>query len=302
MLQFQRVALNDTITLWRAVHDWAVEGGFDGLLFDYTQDEPYNFFNGWEELAARGAAVHAASPALRVLSTISMDMAVVHGVAGLVDIFSPLINDVAVKANCYTNKVTNVSGGSQRPLYNNVSLRNLWWYQACSSHGCQGGCGELPVSPAHDEFYAHCEMGWPSYMIDHSAVRNRAHPWATYLYDFGGELYWAISFTDATGGDAWESQYVAGGNGDGSLTYRGTPARIGGETEIPIASVRMKAIRDGQEDLLYMAAAEAAVGRDAVLDVIATVMASAFAFYDDDALFARAREALAALAQGAPAG
>ena len=292
-------ARNATVTLWRALHEWAAARGFAGLLFDYTQDEPYNFDGGWDELKARGAAVHAASPALRVLSTISMDMAVEHGVAELVDIFVPLVNDVAVKADCYTNAVTNASGGNQRPLYNNISLQNLWWYEACSSHGCHGGCGELPGAPTND-FYTHCEMGWPSYMVDHSAVLNRIHPWATYAYDFGGELYWAVSYADSggAGGDAWQSQWVAGGNGDGTLTYRGTPARIGGETEIPIASVRLKAIRDGQEDLLYMAAAERVAGRDAVLGVVASVLASAYAFSDDPTLLAQAREALGALAEG----
>lgn len=296
-------ALNATVTLWRALHDWASERGFDDLLFDYTQDEPQNVIGGWEELRARATAVHAASPALRVLSTLTMDNAVMHGVEDVVDLFVPLINDVAVKANCYTNAVTGAPGGDQRPLYNNVTLRNLWWYQACSSHGCHGGCSELSGSPS-GEWYGHCETGWPSLMIDHSMVLNRVHPWATYLYNIGGELYWAISFIDSAGpaGDAWESQWTAGGNGDGTLSYRGTPARIGGDTEVPIASVRLKAIRDGQEDLLYMAAAEKVVGRDAVLRVIADVVTRGYAIADDPMILARTREALGALAEGGAGG
>ena len=67
------------------------------------------------------------------------------------------------------------------------------------SHGCDGQCSLNP--------YAVCEMGWPSYMIDHTAVRNRIHPWATYLYAIGGELYWSISYASAAGGDEWASQW-----------------------------------------------------------------------------------------------
>ena len=62
--------------------------------------------------------------------------------------------------------------------------------------------------------------------------------------------------------------------------------------------MRLKAIRDGQEDLLYMAAAERVAGRDAVLGVVASVLASAYAFSDDPTLLAQAREALGALAEG----
>ena len=136
-------------------------------------------------------------------------------------------------------------------------------------------------------------------MIDHSTVFNRIHPWATYLYNFGGELYWSISWADTlASGDAWRDQWFAGGNGDGTLTYRGTPDRIGGATEVPIASVRLKAIRDGQEDLLYMAAAEQAAGREAVLAALRPVITSGFAFADDAHTLAAAREALGALAAG----
>ena len=43
-------------------------------------------------------------------------------------------------------------------------------------------------------------------------------------------------------------QFIHGGNGDGTLFYPGTPARIGGTHDIPIESVRLKRIRDGRED------------------------------------------------------
>ena len=292
-------AVNASISLWRTLYSWASARGLAHLLFDYTVDEP-QFTHTWKELKSRGAAVHAASPALRVLTTITMDYAVKYGVVDEIDLWVPQINDVAVKGACYRNVNTNASG-NQRGMYNNVSLQNLWWYQACPSHGCGGGCWQLPGTPDGGGYWDgyDCQTGWPSYMIDHSALFNRIHPWATYLYNMGGELYWSMSFADeAQGGDAWENQWEAGGNGDGTLTYRGTPGRIGGATEVPIASLRLKAIRDGQEDLLYMAAAEAVVGRQAVLEAIGGVIASGFSFTNEPGVLTAAREALGTLAEG----
>jgi hypothetical protein len=52
--------------------------------------------------------------------------------------------------------------------------------------------------------------------------------------------------------DPWTTQYYFTGNGDGTLFYPGTPARIGGRTHIPIESIRMKLIREGLEDYEYL--------------------------------------------------
>ncbi len=42
------------------------------------------------------------------------------------------------------------------------------------------------------------------------------------------------------------------GNGDGTLFYPGTPAKIGGTSHIPVASIRLKMIREGMEDYEYL--------------------------------------------------
>lgn len=56
------------------------------------------------------------------------------------------------------------------------------------SHGCNGGCWQLPATNEGSGYWngLDCQSGHPSYMIDHSAVYNRIHPWATYLYNVGG--------------------------------------------------------------------------------------------------------------------
>jgi len=52
--------------------------------------------------------------------------------------------------------------------------------------------------------------------------------------------------------DAWLDQWDFTGNGDGTLFYPGTTDRIGGQTPIPVASLRMKMIREGMEDYEYL--------------------------------------------------
>lgn len=119
-------------------------------------------------------------------------------------------------------------------------------------------------------------------------------------YDVHGELYWGVNARDGNLTAAWVDQWAAGGNGDGSLTYPGLPSIIGDghDSAIPIASQRLKHIRDGLEDLEYMYLAEAKHSRSAVLEVVRTVVTSTHQWSKDPMDFAKAREALAQLASG----
>merc|ERR1712176_1280085 len=103
-------------------------------------------------------------------------------------------------------------------------------------------------------------------MIDAPAIMNRMLPTIAFLYNSSGELYWSVNYADGCtrdnhancpyqdfqkdqwSMDAWVDQLIMGGNGDGQLTYPGRPERIGGASFVPIASMRLKHIRDGVED------------------------------------------------------
>jgi MYXO-CTERM domain-containing protein len=77
--------------------------------------------------------------------------------------------------------------------------------------------------------------------------------WQAWRQKAAGELYYDTTYA-YTKGDAWTSQYYFGGNGDGTLFYPGTPAKIGGTSHIPLASLRVKLIREGMEDYEYLKA------------------------------------------------
>lgn len=97
-------------------------------------------------------------------------------------------------------------------------------------------------------------------------------PWFAYKNNASGYLYYDTVLAFSSGpdrtGDPWTSVYAAGGNGDGTLFYPGTPTTVSGgssfaigpapvagqpaPTNIPIASLRLKMVREGLEDYEYM--------------------------------------------------
>jgi hypothetical protein len=130
----------------------------------------------------------------------------------------------------------------------------LWMYQSCLSVGCDSGPIDYTPGSEWD--------GWPSYSIDQPATEALAMPWILFEYDSSGEYYYE---TVSRLAEAWDPcrpdrdsvaglgcLYNYGGNGDGTLFYPGTPDRIGGRTDIPIESIRLKRIRDGRSDYEYL--------------------------------------------------
>jgi MYXO-CTERM domain-containing protein len=215
--------------------DWVARfkaHGWLERLFDYTCDEPPQLC-AWSDIPARAAAARAADPSFRTLVTTSIWEANQNGVTSSIDLIVPVVNFM-------WDKPGQPHAGNQAALYASFLAgnprRELWIYQSCMSHGCGGS----------SDYYT----GWPSIMIDASAARARAEEWLTFLLGATGELYWET--TAAFSHDAWNNQWDFTGNGDGTLFYPGTPAKIGGSTHIPVASIRLKMIREGMEDYEYL--------------------------------------------------
>jgi MYXO-CTERM domain-containing protein len=194
-------------------------------LFDYVCDEPPLTCQ-WSDIPGRIAEVRAGDPAMPTLVTTSTWEAQAQGVTGI-DLFVPVINFVEGKPGT-------ALAGDQRAKFG----ADTWWYQSCMSFGCSGVGGGLNGSG---------ETGWPTYAVDSDATRNRAMEWLSFSYDMEGELYYETTMAFFSG-DPWVNQTAFGGTGDGTLFYPGTPAKIGGSTEIPVESLRLKAVRDGMED------------------------------------------------------
>jgi len=207
------------------------EKGWLERLFHYLRDEPR--VETYRNVAAKGRAAHRADPAVRNLVTVALN----RELQGAVDIWVPLINCFGRKPGfppfCEQSAPREAYG---REL---ASGKGLWWYQSCASHGC---------NIIGDEYF----RGWPSYMIDAPPVAGRIFQWLAWKYGIEGELYFSMNEAFGRAGDPWDSVSLFGGNGDGTLFYPGRPARIGGASDIPIESIRLKLIREGLEDYEYL--------------------------------------------------
>lgn len=119
--------------------------------------------------------------------------------------------------------------------------QSLWWYQSCVSHACG------PYPPAdRGEF-----VGWPSYAIDAPGTAARSMAWLAFANAISGELYYDVVYGYHET-DPWVSQWAFAGNGDGTLYYPGTVARIGGRHDTAVESVRIVQISRGLQDHAYL--------------------------------------------------
>jgi len=242
--------------------------------FDYTADEP-PYGVSYATALQRANFVKQSAPGLRTLITTTIHDADANGLTQAIDIMVPVVN--------WIDGVDSPYLGDQRPSYDGFLGRarsKLWLYQSCMSQGCAYG-STLPENRP--------DAGWPSYMVDVSAAKNRAMEWVSFRERASGELYYETALALPT---AWTSVYRFSGNGDGTLFYPGTPAMIGGTTNVPVASIRMKMIRLGMQDYEWLKMV-ADAGDPAFAQSIAHgVVPTAHDVPDNGAVFEHARSQL----------
>jgi hypothetical protein len=189
------------------------------------------------------------------------------------DLYCPIINFVDDKP------------GNSKPI-DRARYQRLWWYQSCMSHGCD----QDAVQKAGVGAYF---TGWPSLVVDAPPVAQRIEEWLSWRYHVSGELYYNTVEAFARGIDPWRDQWLFGGNGDGTLFYPGTPAKIGGRTHVPVESIRLKRIRDGLEDYEYLRLHEQRFGRAATEAIARPIAPRTYEFPKDVARLVAARHQLA---------
>ena len=220
------------ILYWRAWAEHYRRRGWLDRLFVYLADEPSGP-RGYAEVLHRGRLARRADPALQTLVTEQRAPAL----AEVVDLWVTPVPCIEPRPGAESFCEQTVPRAAYAP--DEKRGARLWWYRSCLSHGCDTVGGE-PFT------------GWPSLVIDSSPVGQRILPWLAYVFDVDGELYYSTDEADALGVDPWSEIRAHGGNGDGTLFYPGTPARIGGTTDVPIESLRLKRIREGLEDYEYL--------------------------------------------------
>ena len=246
------------IDAWQAE---AAAGGFADRLSYYTCDEPNQNPDNWAACSTNHTV--AQSKGLRELATTPLSYARTAGADGWID-------DMVVLARMMDGRNGDFAG-NQRPTYDawqadagDGQANKVWIYNSCEAAACNDPGDEGWDSPFYD--------GWAGYGIDQPASQARAMAWTAFVYNATGELYWGVDYKL---GQAWNTcgaggtncLYESGMNGDATLFYPGRACApgtgagcIGGTTDIPIESIRLKRIRDGREDYEYlrMAAADPA--------------------------------------------
>jgi hypothetical protein len=249
-----RVRGAELTTIWAGLEEDCFDACLDGwrrLLGEpafrnrfvyYACDEPGGDLAYWGECAARATEVAGEAP---VLVTATLGEASAANATGYVDVLVPNVTQLVPAGE--------TDPGAAYAEFAGVSPdRQFWLYSSCNSHGCgpDAACA-YPESPTE------ATLGWPDYVIDEPPSQARAMPWIAYEYGATGELYYSATWSLDT---AWIDQCVFGGNGEGNLFYAGRPdgypgstdSAIGGTTDIPIESLRLKRIRDGREDYEYL--------------------------------------------------
>lgn len=216
----------------------------NAYAYDGTCDEPASDPDTrWAACRAKVNMIRATWPGLPNVITTNIDAVSAQNLA-LVDTITPLIQHLE-------DRPGQPQAGDQRKKYDTFLAgqnRKLWTYVGCYSSTCEDGPdGKYDKDPYF--------KGWPEYSIDGQGSQTRAMAWDAYRFGATGLLYYNTTETIKT---AWTNQYTNGvkptysTNGDGNLFYPGTVDRIGGQTPVPLESLRLKQIRDGMQDYEYL--------------------------------------------------
>lgn len=225
----------EKVAYYRAFAEHFRQKGWRADLFFYAKDEPKP--QDVPLVLAQARRIHEAGGS-RVLITTPLE----GKLPSVADILAPTLNCFFPRPGPATCRSVHTVAETRKRLRPGTQV---WWYQSCNSHGCNGGSS---LEAAQERAYS----GWASYMVDHSAMLNRAMGALAFVNGVDGELYFDTVFAYNTKKDPWNDLFEFGGNGDGTLFYPGTPARLGGSRHQPVTSLRLKHLRDGLEDFEYL--------------------------------------------------
>lgn len=220
---------------YRGYFDYLKQNGWQEGAFVYLWDEP-NLKENYEQVLVLGQLVHEASPELKCLvveQTYRQDPSW-PDIDPAVDIWCPLW--AFIDRGTIQQKIAE---GDQ-----------VWSYTAL-----------VQRAPSYHPQYEQVKgLDPPYWHIDRPLIVYRVPTWINRQYGITGLLYWS---TVTTVLDPWNNPAFAHPghfNGGGYLFYPGLPCGVDG----PVASMRLKNLRDGMEDYEYFALLQAKSGDAAV--------------------------------------
>ncbi len=214
--------------------------GWAERAYLYMLDEP-NDKEAYERVRQLGALVHEAAPQLRrlVVEQPYSQNQQWGSIDDAVDIWCPLFGFIH-------------EPGIKRAR---AAGDDVWSYTAL----CQ-------KAPSYHPEYEKVKNDDPPYwQIDFDVTNYRIAPWLNRRYGVTGLLYWTTVCWSSPQRNPWDDPgFRVRFNGEGSLFYPGKDAGIDG----PVASIRLKNLRDGMEDYEYFVLLQQRAGRQAVDEIV----------------------------------
>lgn len=238
------VGRSKAIRYYQSWYAYLTKKGWAERAYLYMLDEP-NTKEAYEEVRQLGALVREAAPNLRRLvveQPYSQDPDW-GSIDEAVDVWCPLfafLDEASVKR-------AQAAGDT------------VWSYTAL----CQR-------APSYHPDYAKVKNDHPPYwQIDFPVLSYRIAPWLNRRYGATGLLYWTTVCWNSPQRNPWDDPgFRVNYNGEGALFYPGEDAGIDG----PIASIRLKNLRDGMEDYEYLMLLEKRKGKEAVDEIVRTAV------------------------------
>ncbi len=255
----------EAIRFYKTLFAYLEKKGWDKGAYLYMLDEP-NDAKAYEEVRQLGALVHQVAPKLRRLVveqpyTDNPDWGVLDGA---VDIWCPLFGFID-------------EGSVQRVR---AQGNTVWSYTALVQ----------PAPPHHPDFARVKNDNPPYWEIDFPLTGYRIAPWLNRRYNITGLLYWSTVYWGSPDRNPWDDPgFRIRWNGEAALFYPGEDAGIEG----PVASIRLKCLRDGMQDYEYFVLLEQLGGKEIVDEVVRTAVPTWGAWQQDPNSLFPLRERLA---------
>lgn len=250
-----------SLRYYRDYQKYAKDNGWLEGAYVYLLDEP-NSREQYEQVNAQAELVREAAPELRILV---VEQTYPHApdwpdIDASVDIWCPLWG--YIDRESIARKIAN---GDE-----------VWSYTALVQ----------PAPAYHPRYEALKDKNPPYWHIDRPLLVYRIPIWINRQYDITGILYWSTvtKVSDPWHNPAFRQRF----NGGGFLFYPGVPCGIDG----PVASMRLKNLRDGMEDYEYFALLEKKVGAEAVKRIVDKVAPNWWDYTRDTQTILAARRAI----------
>jgi len=232
----------------------------------YMLDEP-NDPEDYERVRQLGAMVHEGAPGLRRLV---VEQPYVQNpdwgtLDDAIDIWCPLFGFI------HEPSVQRVQANGDE----------VWSYSAL-----------VQSTPPYNPDYKNVKDENPPYwQIDFPVTSYRIAPWLNRRYGITGLLYWSAVYWGSPDRNPWyDPGFRVRWNGDGFLFYPGDAAGIDG----PIASIRLKNLRDGMEDYELLAMLDQRDDGKAITDkIVQTAVPTWGTWNQDPNQFTQLRQQLA---------